>query len=436
MTKIEEKIIRILLVLLILLSLYFSYNIWLDPSGKEVSETPESTMVADKTPASDIFLPMDLISHQNGELFWVRGENLVSIFQEKLNHAKFGDLRVLVEGNEQDYLKELNRKNAFELLYEGNYLLSEYIKTFDLELNTGSSEMSHFPFRRVLVDYDGGVILFANDQKNQIYEATISMNYNELLKKLKEKDVHFQKVSINHDVLKNRYYIDEPITMKKYSYILASQPYTNFRDAFFTHPGDVTTNEETKDLIYTGDNNETMTIEEVSGSLRYRGTVERDSDKSSNIYNQSFPYVSRLGGVFSGIRYFNTSGEHTVIYRTFIEGFPVFSELSKGKVEVSATNISGTETNITVETSVDTIQVPIPADAEVTLPPTSEVVDSLINYGADLKKVDSIVVGYSWTSLNVKQVVDLMPTWFVHYDGKWLPYEELLNRLSEEGSEG
>ncbi|MGC3657949.1 hypothetical protein ACPTG7_14950, partial [Enterococcus faecalis] len=79
-------------------------------------------------------------------------------------------------------------------------------------------------------------------------------------------------------------------------------------------------------------------------------------NKRDSIYIQSFSYVKRLGTNMGNLRYFDRT-KVSVNYRTFVEGFPVFSNDLKGQVDIRLTNNDGAAPSVTINTRVNTIEV-------------------------------------------------------------------------------
>ena len=40
-----------------------------------------------------------------------------------------------------------------------------------------------------------------------------------------------------------------------------------------------------------------------------------------------------------------------------------------------------------------------------------------------------MTIGYLWVDIQDTGVVDLTPTWFVHYENTWVAFDELMNEL-------
>jgi len=76
------------------------------------------------------------------------------------------------------------------------------------------------------------------------------------------------------------------------------------------------------------------------------------------------------------------------------------------------------------------LQVPVPTDKKsVTLPGTQSVIDQLVAAGYHKSKISSLQIGYQWlASTSSDKVVNLTPTWYVHYDGSWKTATQMLKQ--------
>ncbi|WP_207696277.1 hypothetical protein DOK67_0003008 [Enterococcus sp. DIV0212c] len=430
--KIMEKIVRIGLVFLVLLSVYFSMSIWVSSSKKEqpVTSDPKlATTVVNERIDTDVFLPLRLVRMQDGKSEMNNSENLITNIQNEIKHSTFGKLERIVQGNSEQFEKYLSMDKGFELLYEGQFLLSEYISVYKLDLDlTGINDGEDIFFTCIQVDLNQNKIRFLDFIRKDVYEAPISIDNEKVLTLMNRVGTQYNQISDQQAVAGKHYYLSDDLKMKKYSYILASQPVTKFRNAFFANTDDIQTNEDSKDLSYTS-GNERLIAEEKLGTIHFNGELTARTAED-NIYSDSFNYVKKLGTNMGNIRYFDRS-DSEINYRTFVEGFPVFSENDKGQVRVTVGNDKAESTNVVIETSVDTIQVPIPSEDEVVLKSTESLLNQLIINGADQTKINSMMIGYTWHKIEeITQVVDLTPEWYIRYDNKWYPERELLEKLA------
>lgn len=437
--KISGKIIRIGLVLMVALSLYFSYVIWLSPAGKEtvnVDETSSQVMTESQSnrKSSEIFLPLHVTWVQGENIQETNSENLVSRLQTVIGKARFGKLSEVVTGDKTEFDQKKELSEGFELTYLAPFLLQEYIQAFGLNLDVSnlSDDTEMISFTCIQFDEKNKKIRFLDFVHQTIYEANLSLNWEDIKKELSFDENKWTKMSKKTSVIAHQYDTESPIKLKKYSYILSQQPYTLFRNAFFQSPDEVKNNDESSELIFYG-GNETMTIHSASQVVDFRGELS-DTNNNGNIYSKSFPYISKIGSNLGNLHYFDRT-YNQIDYRIFVEGFPVFGTDSKGKVGITINGEATEKTQVNIQTSLNAIQVPIPSDESVELASTADVIQQLVTHGAEKEELESVIIGYTWQNIKeTNRVVDLLPEWYVKYQGNWYSASELSNKLAEMGA--
>lgn len=432
--SISEKIIRVGLFFLIVLSLFLSFNIWISSSKKETTETKDATSVTpvNERTSKEVFMPLRLIRKKDNNMELSNSENLISNVQTEIEKGTFEQISQVVKENAEQFQQYQQIENGFELLYEGKFLLSEYIDVFKLSFADSDLTKENIYFTKIQVDLNKEIIRFFDYDHLNVYEARCTLNGSNLSKILNKEGVQYKTITSEKDLANKQYYLTDERKLKQYSYILESQSVTRFRNAFFNNPEDVKTNENNQDLTYTS-GNETLSIFDDAQSRLIKFEGEIKSEKDQNIYSETFPYIKKLGKNMGNIRYFDRT-DNQITYRTFVEGFPVFSEKNKGQVQMTISDDYLDEKTIQILTSMDTIQIPIPSDEEVTLGSTEQVLNELVESGADSEKIQSLIIGYTWQSIDsTKSVVDLTPEWYVCYEGKWYSENELLISLADSG---
>lgn len=429
--KLTEKIIRIGLVLLVLLSLYFSVSIWISSAKKEQplkSDTQVAAVVNERS-ATDVFLPLRLIRIQNGKTEMNNSENLIANVQSEIKKSSFGSLSQVVQENEEQFEKFLTMENGVELIYEDSFLLKEYLSVYGIAIDTAElTNSDEVNFTCIQIDLNQNKIRFLDFNRKDVYEAAITVDADKIVTTLDKTGTEYNQISDQQVIGVQHYYFSENLKMKKYSYILASQPVTKFRNAFFANTDDIQTNEDSNDFSYTS-GNERLVVDERLGKIHFNGVLETRKPED-NIYSDSFGYIKKLGTNMGNIRYFDRTNSQ-INYRTFVEGYPVFSENNKGQVHITIDNEKAENSTVVIDTSVDTIQVPIPSEEEVTLQSTESLFESLSANGADAAKISSVVIGYTWHKIEeITQVVDLTPEWYIRYDEKWYSERDLLEQLA------
>lgn len=438
--KLSEKIIRVLLIFLIGLSLFLTYSIWLSPASKTPNVNSSTTKkVANNeqnfTKATEAFLPIRGIWDRNGESYQTNSENLLATAQARLTESTYGQLQLVAEGEShfQDYLR-LN--DGLELNYEGAFSLTEYVKVFDLPLNLKNIKDSDaIIFSKIQVDFGKQKIRFLSYRKHQVYEASI-LTKETSLDQLYTKNPHrFIPMTVNNQLIPRLMQTKDSVKLKKYSYILSTQPYSLFRNAFFQEPDKVKGEEGANGVRSFVSGHEDMEMDEQKRIVKFSGELP-ERLKNGSIYTQSFNYVSRLGTVVGNLKYFDRKDDR-LTYRIFVEGYPIFSQAGKGQLKITIGDTKNELANqVAIETSMDTIQVPVPSDEIIELPSSLTMLNKLQASGIDLSTIQSYIIGYTWQDVEgVNKVVSLTPEWYVKYNDSWYTMDQMLSGDLHSGSE-
>lgn len=434
--KLSEKIIRVALVALILLSLVLTYAIWLSPTSKTADvNTSKQAVKNDQnyTKATDAFLPIRGVWHVAEGIFQTSSENLLATTQARLTEGTYGQLHEVAQ-NEAESKKYYHLDNGVELNYEGSFSLAEYVKVFDMPVSLSSlKEAEKIDFSQIQVDFSKKKLRFLNYSKGLVYEATISADFTSLTTVFQKNQGRYLAMSDDDPGAPRVLRTKDRVRLKKYSYILTTQSYSLFRNAFFQNPEQAKGEEASGTRSFVSGHEELM-MDEQKRLVTFAGELPTDLTKESS-YSQSFNYVSRLGTAVGNLRYFDHH-DGQINYRIFVEGYPVFSHSSKGKMSVKIEPASNTTSpQVEIETSMDTVQVPIPSDEEVELPSTLEVENNLAAVGIDLSKVQNYIIGYIWQDIDgVNKLVALTPEWFVKYENVWYPADQLMQGNLETGA--
>ncbi|WP_071131819.1 YycH family regulatory protein [Enterococcus timonensis] len=422
----KDKLSRVLLILLVAFSLILSYLIWMRPITSDPETETVSTNVTQRSlkAATEVFLPAKAIWHQEDQKLLSVSENLLSLLQAELIKGDFGTLEQV--GNDEQYFQEvLATQDALELDYIGHFLLGEYVDVYSLDLNYGNENYQKITFDRIVIDFAKNKFFALNDDTHAVYSADLEISSVKIKSLLKNDELHFLPVTIGHPVLQETYYVDEDFSLPKYSYILGSQPYTTFTSAFFQDPDDLSINDSGDDLLYGNEQGENLTINNETGQVVFTTDDRNPAVVGDNLYKKSFDYVASLGVTLGNLRYFD-EGSATLTFKTFVEGYPLFSDHVRGQLEI---NFSG-DSLAQIMTNVQTIQIPVPSDEEVQLVKTETVLSEITEAGGDVTQITNLQIGYGWKDLKeTSQVVDLMPEWFVQYDHQWVSLSQLMTQL-------
>ncbi|GCF95249.1 hypothetical protein NRIC_31400 [Enterococcus florum] len=427
--KIPEKLLRVALGFLILLSLFFTYSIWVSPAGNVSSLDSGKNVVQSEqnyAKATDAFLPIRGIWNIDGDHFQTNSENLLATAQARLTEGTYGELE-LVADNEEKMIPYYLLSHGVELNYEGPFSLAEYVKVFDMPLNLEHlKDSQQILFNKIQIDFGDQKIRFLNFRKHLVYQADLSLDFKQIGQLYAENPQRFLPMTTDQQLIPRLLQTKEVVRLKKYSYILTTQTYSLFRNAFFQDPEQARGEEEDNGARSFISGQEEMVMDEEKRTVTFNGKLADDLQNQS-LYNQSFSYVSRLGTAVGNLRYFDRQNNQ-INYRIFVEGYPIFSQSSKGKMTVSIEEDQGNSNNkVQISTSMDTVQVPIPSEEEVELPSSAVMEGNLQAVGIDLSLLQSYIIGYTWQDVDgVNKVVALTPEWYVKYNDQWYPARELM----------
>lgn len=431
--RISEKVIRVGLILMIALSFYFSYMIWLNPtgnsSGSEDTDTTVNPSVQTYKQKSDLFLPLYLSWQEDGEIKETNSETVVRAIQEEINQSSISDLTVKAYDDEADFAKATALTQGISLSYYTSFYLEDYEETYDLDLSfNDKGEEDHLPFRRIQFDLNAHTIQFIDLEKNQVIEGSIDWDEAQVKSLLADNPREWTEMQQDDTENSNQFYTKDTIKLKKYSYYSSTQSQSLFREAFFNSPKDVKINDDSVDTYYY-QGGQNMTVLQDQQLVKFETTISESEDV--DLAMLSADYIKRLGNNFGTIRYFDQQDKH-LEYRVFVEGYPVFSSGSQGVINVTFSDSGQTGSReMAISASLNAIQVPIPSETEVELPSSLTIKQNLLAAGAEPDQLGQIIVGYQWGEIKDAPLVNLTPEWYINYDAQWISYDNLMDKLTE-----
>ncbi|CAM3219059.1 YycH family regulatory protein [Vagococcus fessus] len=427
--KLIGKLIRYTLFLMIALSLFLSWKLWTN-SGSKIEEQPvnKSEQIANMKQPKDVFLPVKLVYHDSkGDHYYSSKESLIQSMSKEL-FERMGD-ELPVEKSRKKIDPHLI-KGSFDLSMSSSLSLAYYLKINEKEVP--SHIKKDVTFRRILVSFSDNHIHFIDNENNQIYQTELLGDPSEVKDILRKEGNRFLPVDNPKMDLPVYYEFKNDITLKKYSYIVATQSYTMFSKAFFDDTQEVFSNDDhkaSKNVSLMNAEGGTLDIMYDTGEVRFNSRFDSEKARdlgTDTIYEDTFFYLKNTGNALGTIRYFEGT-PNRVTYRNYVEGYPIFSDNGKGRMDISREN-----KNIRISTNQETIQVPIPSEEEVVLESTDKIIEKLQLKGIDVKDIQGLQIGYTWeANQETKQVVDLVPEWYIKLKDKWESLSDVSKMLEK-----
>ena len=200
MMKLSEWITRIGLILMVILSIYFSVNIWLNSAKKipEMKSGSQVTTAVNEKAIGDVYLPLQLIRIADGKAMQSNRETLISNVQNDIKMATFGKLTQVVTKNAEQLKRYNQMEQGIELLYQGPFLISDYASIYNLSINfTNFNELTDQYFTKIQLDFNENKIRFLDYDQSNVYEAPMTVNKARLMGIINKEGLQYQDVSEN-----------------------------------------------------------------------------------------------------------------------------------------------------------------------------------------------------------------------------------------------
>lgn len=447
--KFKRYLLPLALGLTIAFSLMMSTLISINPVSIQRNQQTKKQMHHDDTAilgsikkqADTVYMPTSIAQTTKNSTLKLTSEkvdilqNIINSFKSwKISSVKFEHMTA------RKYLALLNTKNAVALNYSAPITLSRFddLVATDVPGNK-SAQINH-----VLIPLNQPKTIYLLNDKN-LALATVKLKKQDL-QPLKDilTDKSIDKTHIVWKHFNNKYlmFYQNEVKVPNYSYLLEKQGADMYVTRILGVDGDsmISAKEEKNHVVYSDGINQQMVIHNNTGIATYinynsgkvheeleRGARHRHPHFKQLTLNQSltadFNKLIALGVNLDDVRYDEyNKADNTITYRSYINGLPLITPTLYGAYQLQNLPGDGLKLNF----SLDALQVPVPVNKKNTvLPPTPTVLKILKEHGYETNKIAGIRLGYTWRqNRGTKQVIDLIPTYFISYNGEWKCYTD------------
>lgn len=431
----KELFLKIVLGALICLSLFLTFIIWTRPSqfNEEINTnqgTTSSVSVVRKLP--QVFGPTQIVLHSYGETNVFFQSDVVSSLTKELANWKIHSVEEPVELSNEEYQDKLNQTNAVEMVFTQKISFGIFSDVFD---NLAGEYYDRSFNRLYFSEDDVDQIYFYNTQSKLFYSETIEgidqKKVNELLNDEKEK---YYAATAVLDEGKQVYTSLNEVELPYLSYLVERQTNQLFIEQLFDDTSEVREDSDnSENIVSYNDYVSELQINENTDILTYYRNRNSENKLSiTDTLRESYNELIQYENWSSTVHYFDyNDSTREVIYRRYIEGLPVFSEL----FDYGTTHITVVEDGLSrLQVPLVIAQTPISdVEEQKTLPSGVSILESLEAYGYDSEEIDDIKIGYTWTNNKESdRVINLEPNWYIKINGTW---ELAKNLLLNEGGQ-
>lgn len=436
--KFSRLIVQILLVFAVITSVVLSYFIWTNTAryqrGRNVDVTTTESD-KNKIPINQVISPTQVIWQDGNDqrLIYNNEENISFSIQNVMNDWKFERISRVFKKDGARYQKTIQKHNDIQLVYP----TAITVRTLGYLLNsTVLKHATDYSFNRIIInlnDKKDNNIYLANDNNYSVYKVRVRDASAAPILKLAKKSNIDLKVRLNlmkHGVFT---FYTEPIKMRTYSYVIDEKQDSEYTTSLFdANSDDLVTSQDGDVYTYNYSETKRLISDHSRGELTFYDYTDTSVPKNKiAFFQRGYNKAVNLQSSVSNLRLYSADwNDKDLIFREYVEGFPIFKKSQFGSIKISFSRNGTTEHFLN-----KVLEVPVPSsNTETTLKSTTSILKGLDKAGYSVNDIQDIQAGYQWESESENQeVVDLTPTYYIKIDNHWRPYQDWTNESAEEG---
>lgn len=431
-----------ILILAVLFSVVFTALIWVTPvyfqhlAGMAASDKTkvinDDANTTDKKKLTDVYRPVSItvMDKKHPSRLLSNRIDVVELMMNSLEKSKFTEIEEPETVSKNEYLKLMRTPNSYQLNY-GSELSFGVLKQC---LAEQPAKSENYSFDRIVISYDGSKVYFLEDAGLKVYKAKLTKYDKTKLNNVhKTKGLKRYKLSYEYQNGRLIQYYEDQITVPRYSYLYNKENVgmyvTRLLGAEKSSTSSLTTREQDGVTVYSDDSGQKLSIRDKTGLITYTDYLTDETGRQNwtldDHLTNDFTDLEQLGVSLADVKYSEYDmQEKNVIYRSYIDGFPVISARDFGTYQIK--NRVRSKKLVFSQCS---LQVPVPAAGKaVTLKQTNEILPELQNADVNLDKISDIQIGYTVSQNSTASlVIDLTPTYFVKYNNVWINYQDLIS---------
>lgn len=430
--RFSKYLIPLALTIAVFVSLTLSVVLWTNPANyrtnKQTAQSPTSQQMV--KPRGYVYSPVQAI-HTNADGSQVilvnKLVNTVTEIKKTMKNYKDPHIKTLSKNSKVDYFRIANQTDSIML----NYSDTVSMKMVNHIVHNRFKKLPNYKINRIVLPTNNSTKLYLLADKNfTVYEIDIKKHSLKSLNNVLKMDMRTQPASFK--LLNNQptVYVTTAVQMQPYKYLIdrQSDDYYVSRLLNSADSQNINVKRRKKTTIY-GDQSSLQLIFNSSNRMAEFSDFRPNHNlrNLTSTLNDSYKNLIKLGVPMDNVRFFSYDQKtRSVMYRTYVEGFPIFRSDGFGTVSTRTLNSSAQRS----EFSLDNPEVPLPSNKGYTsLPSTETMLKRLENRGYNVKKISKTRIGYTWTKDKTSPLlIDLTPDWYVYYNNRWLSYTSLMNQ--------
>ncbi|KXH80602.1 YycH family regulatory protein [Sporosarcina sp. HYO08] len=422
--KYIEPVKSIVLVLLVLSSIIFTFSIWTYTPRIEPIEQLQTVdiSIAEKMTIEEIIKPYKIVFHDENELKGSLQAADIDYLVDRMKTWEVTNLVLINSNFEAEDLEILLQQPSNLAIYFHNAIP---LPAYDTVLNIEGTNVAEASFDQIIVSWQSGFpadVYFINRDNKQLYSGKLRAESNETFQSSviawgRELGSYQRVVG---EGISSIMIPKEPIKAIRNTYYVEEISLNRFRDALFSDPNVVRRSQVGQNEEFT-DDRALMSINRDKRTLNYviPAAESREPAIPSELLLNTIDYVNEHGGWTDEYRftYMNPLSRY-VKFQLFVHGLPVFGE-SPGSTEII--HIWGEDRIFRYMRPYFTLDRLRSDESEVKmLPSGSDVIEQLrASTKIDFDLIEEIIPGYYIKQDAERQFLTMEPSWFYLIEDSW-----------------
>lgn len=427
--KIKTCILPSMLAIAVIISVWLSSSIWINPAHYDRSQrvTSSQSTSTDIKPLSSVYAPTQVIETTNRKKQYIVNSQTVSLISEIANQTKNyqGAKMEQLDGNQKDYLNLLTTNNSIML----NYPSSISLKIVSNYFNNRFKNLSNVLLNHIVIPFnDSNNLYLLSDNKNKIYRIHIKDNHSDNIKNLISHNVH--KIPVQISMRNQAPFVNytHAFSMPQYGYLISKDSQNYYVTRLLSDAQDVNIKRHRTSTVYNDESSRQLTFYNNGEVNFYDSHPGNISTNMTQFLTTSYDNISKilLNDSLANVRFFNYDANASrVTYRKYVEGFPIFNQNQYGDIQMRLVD----NTSLKYNFSLKSLQIPVPTGRKnIKMPSTKQVLTRLKDYGYNVNNVKGVELGYQWSDVKSSDIlVVLEPAWYINYGGRYINYKQMLN---------
>jgi regulatory protein YycH of two-component signal transduction system YycFG len=427
-----EQIKSIVLTLLVVSSIFLTWNLWsYQPNLEPIEESniTEDILISSKKEINETVLPYKLLYHRGGNTF---GSHSQFEIKSMVNQMSSWDVYEVsdISGSltDAEFKDLVHGEDRVEIIFPDMVSFQVYNGILRFQEKSIPNDL----FDRIIVKTkndsdDFAKVYFVLYGSQKVYESSINSS------SLQAFQENFVFKALSHDEYfgydfteERRIYLPEnSLELNSYSYITEAYSLKQFVNGLFSNPTLVS-----NELTNTGEeyNDDTNLMRENSNTKTFSFVnTEEEADGEASVTNlimQSTDFINDHGGwplSPADYQYFSINKPQRLVqYRMFVQDLPVFNESGMAEMNtvLGKVNIYKYSRPYIRPTDMLTLQT-----QSVTLPSGTEVLNRLLEDNIKPEQIEAVIPGFKLSNnpnAGVSNAVILEPAWYYKYAGAWI----------------